>query len=108
MFVEVTEVAEVAEVLRLGTRVKSKSKFLKINQLVGLHWDRQKTCFLKNRDEQSRGINYFGIKATEVFIRFLYNRLALVIHCDSHLSSITLPCQLLSLIKIALVYQMLH
>ena len=33
-------------------------------------------------------------------LRFLYNRLALVIHCDSHLSSIPLPWQLFSIIKV--------
>ena len=40
-------------------------------------------------------------------VRFLYNRLALVIHCDSRLSSITLPWQLLSVIKVVLFYQLL-
>ena len=41
-------------------------------------------------------------------LRFLYNKLALVIDRDSHLSSITLPWQLLSVVKVVLVYQMLH
>ena len=41
-------------------------------------------------------------------LRFLYNRLALVIHCDTHLSSIALPWQLFSVIKVVLVYQILH
>ena len=44
---------------------------------------------------------------TYIFLRFLYNRLALVIHCNSHLSSITLPWQLLSVIKVVLFYQIL-
>ena len=35
-------------------------------------------------------------------VRFLYNRLALSIHCDTHLSSIALPWQLLSIIKVVL------
>ena len=38
----------------------------------------------------------------QLALRFLCNRLALVIHCDSHLSSITLPWQLLSVIKVVL------
>ena len=47
----------------------------------------------------------FGYRGCQFFqVRFLYNRLALVIHCDSHLSSIPLPWQLLSLIRIVLVY----
>ena len=41
-------------------------------------------------------------------LRFLYNRLALVIHRDSHLLSMTLPWQLLSVIKVEIFYQILH
>ena len=44
----------------------------------------------------------------KVGLRFLCYRLALVIHCDTQLSSITLPWQLLSVIKVVLVYQILH
>ena len=40
-------------------------------------------------------------------LRFLYNRLALFIHCDNHLSSMTLPWQLLSVIKVELFHQIL-
>ena len=40
-----------------------------------------------------------------VSLRFLYKRLALVNHCDSHLSSKTLPWQLFIVIKVILVYQ---
>ena len=44
---------------------------------------------------------------TLLVFRFLYNRLAIVIHCDSHLSIITLPWQLLSVINVVSVYQIL-
>ena len=37
---------------------------------------------------------------TYIFLRFLYNRFALFIHCDSHLSSMPLPWQLLSVINV--------
>ena len=53
----------------------------------------------------------FAGKHSSVFLlfklRFLYSRLALVIHCDSHLSSMTLPLQLLSFIKFVFFYQIL-
>ena len=49
----------------------------------------------------------FFFSNTLLVFRFLYNRLAIVIHCDSHLSSITLPWQLLSVIKVVSVYQIL-
>ena len=42
-----------------------------------------------------------------IFVKVSIDRLALVIHCDSHLSSITLSWQLLSVIKVVLVYQIL-
>ena len=42
------------------------------------------------------------------FVRFLYNRLALFFHRDSHLLSTTLPWQLLSVIKVELFHQILH
>ena len=41
-------------------------------------------------------------------LRFLYNRLALGIHYDSHLTSMTLPWQLLSVIKVVLFHQILQ
>ena len=49
----------------------------------------------------------FFLKVSMLLLRFLYNRLALVIHCDSHLSSMTLPWQLLSVIKVVLFHQIL-
>ena len=40
----------------------------------------------------------------ELRLRFLYNRLALFIHCDSHLSSMALPWQHLSVINVVSFY----
>ena len=51
--------------------------------------------------------SYYKNTGTVKKLRFLYNRLALVIDCDSHLSSIYLPWDLLSVIKVVLFYQML-
>ena len=51
--------------------------------------------------------SYYKNTGTVKKLRFLCNRLALVINCDSHLSSINLPWHLLSVIKVVLFYQML-
>ena len=51
--------------------------------------------------------SYYKNKGTVKKLRFLYNRLALVINCDSHLSSINLPWQLLSVIKVVFFHQIL-
>ena len=75
----------------------------------GLH---PSTCFMIS--SYAKPVNTLGhlcrclAVLLQASLRFLYNRLALVIYCDSHLSSITLPWQLLSVIKVVLVYQILH
>ena len=47
------------------------------------------------------GIIFLNLNFFKFTLRFLYNRLALYIHCDSLLSSLTLPRHLLSVIKVA-------
>ena len=55
-------------------------------------------CIL-NGSFQNKGYTFLWLLMA---LRFLYNRLALVSHCDSHLSSMTLPWQLLSVINVVL------
>ena len=48
-----------------------------------------------------------GFPLRSIKLKFLCNRLVQITHPDSHLSSIALPWQLLSLIEIVLLYQIL-
>ena len=61
-------------------------------------------CWLKGCKSLARQTLWVIVMSN---LRFLYNRLALVIHCNSHLSSRILPLQLLSVIKVVLVYQIM-
>ena len=84
---------------------KTMMNFKKSSRDIYQTLDREKYCWIKLINKYNERFEKFHELWKKV--RFLYNRLALVIHCDSQLSSMTLPWQLLSVIKVVLVYQIL-